>query len=124
MSTTEKAHRTTEEVMDHHNKAFRERDVDAVPEDYAEDAVIIWPEGVVRGRQEIRAFFNDAFTNLLTPGTELAHHKTITEGEIVYSLWQAESATVRMPFGSDTFVIRDGMIVAQTIAWHVIQKGA
>ena len=124
MSTTRRAYRTTEEVLTHHLKAFADGDLEAITEDYAEEAILIWAEGVVRGKQEIRAFFDNAFTNLLPPGSSFDLQKTIIEGETAYILWQAESTTIRAPIGSDTFIIHDGMIVTQTFAGEIIPKGA
>jgi hypothetical protein len=42
--------------------------------------------------------------------------KQVVEGEIAYILWSGSSPQCNAPFATDTFVIRDGKIVAQTFA--------
>ncbi len=39
------------------------------------------------------------------------------EGEIAFIVWSSEPA---FPLGTDTFIIRDGRIVAQTFAAHMV----
>jgi hypothetical protein len=49
--------------------------------------------------------------------------KQVIEGEIAYIAWTFESEKVSIPFGSNTFVIRDGKIVTQTFAAQMLPKG-
>ena len=49
--------RTPQEIFQHHVEALGAYDLDAIVEDYAEDAVFITPDGVRRGRDEIRGGF-------------------------------------------------------------------
>ena len=48
--------RTTKEVMESHYKAFR-KGLDALVADYAEDAVLMAPDGMHKGHAAIRKFF-------------------------------------------------------------------
>ena len=43
-------------------------------------------------------------------------------GEIAYIVWSCETGTHSLPVGTDTFVIRDGKIVAQTFAGQISAK--
>jgi len=46
----------------------------------------------------------------------------LVEGEIAYIVWSAESQRYRIPLATDTYVIRDGKIVAQTFAARLEPK--
>jgi len=82
---------------------------------YTEDAMLITPDSVLRGHTQIREFFRQVFIERLPPGsTTLAISQQVIEGDIAYILWSANSAYYCAPLGTDTFVIRDGKIVAQT----------
>jgi ketosteroid isomerase-like protein len=107
----------TEKTLLHHWQAFGAGDVEAIMADYAEDAVLISPEGTLKGHAQIRSLFTQIFTNMFPPaGSSLNLTKQIVEGEIAYILWSGSSPHCKVPFGTDTFVIRDGKIVAQTFA--------
>ena len=38
------------------------------------------------------------------------------EGDVAYIAWSAETPTMRVPIGTDTFVVRNGKILVQTFA--------
>ena len=103
---------TTEAVFAHHLQAVRDRDVEAIVFDYADDAVMMMPDGVVRGIDQIRTHFTDvvngAPAELLT---NLQADQLNIEGEFVFLLW---SSGDMVPHASDTLCIRNGKIVMQT----------
>jgi len=47
----------------------------------------------------------------------------IREGEYAYILWSAETTDTVYEVGRDTFVVRDGKIVAQSIHWQDYAQG-
>src|SRR5450755_78544 len=49
--------RTPQEVFEHHGEALMAGDLDGIVSDYAEDAVFITPEGVLRGKEGVRRGF-------------------------------------------------------------------
>jgi uncharacterized protein (TIGR02246 family) len=104
---------SVEEVLEQHIQALVLRDLDQVVGDYADDAVIFAPVGVLKGQQNIRAFFK-AGLEVLTPDTmnDVKFIKKEFDGEYAYVLWSAGTA---VPFAGDLFQIRDGKIVAQAV---------
>jgi ketosteroid isomerase-like protein len=115
----------TEKTLLHHLQAFQAGDVDAIMADYTGDAVLITPNGVRKGHEQIRALFKQVFTDMFPPdSTSLEMLQQIIEGEIAYTLWSARSAHYTAPLGTDTFVIRDGKIVAHTFAQLEAKKPA
>lgn len=104
---------TTQDVLQRHLQAAGQS-VDAVMADYVEESVLMTAEATHRGRVEIRAFF----TELLEGGSKgfLGAFRMIRQeisGELAYIVWEARPW---FPFATDTIVVRDGKIVAQTFA--------
>jgi SnoaL-like domain len=113
----------TEETLQKHLQAFGSGDVDAVMADYDETAVFIKQDGTLRGTDEIRSFFETLVADL-PPGSTLDVSEQIVEEEIAYIVWSGESEKVKIPFATDTFIVRDGKIVAQTLAAQMEKKAS
>ena len=114
---------STQEIVERHLAAFGEGDVEATMADYADDAVMISPNGVRRGAAEIREAFEAFFSGLFAPGTyDFTLDLATYEGETGYIVWHAECTPVNIAYASDTFVVRDGKIVTQTVALKVEPK--
>jgi ketosteroid isomerase-like protein len=113
----------TEKTLLHHWQAFGAGDVEAIMADYAEDAVLITPDGALKGHAQIRSLFAQIFAHMFPPdSTSLNLTKRVVEGEIAYILWSGSSAHYHALLGTDTFVMRDGKIVAQTFAAQLEAK--
>ncbi|BCO33789.1 nuclear transport factor 2 family protein [Mycobacterium heckeshornense] len=112
--------RTPREVFAHHARALAAGDLDEIVADYADDAVLITPDGVMRGKDGIRA----AFTRLLddVPNAAWNLKTEIYEGDVLFLEWVADAAVTRVDDGVDTFVFRDGMIRVQTVRYSVHTK--
>ena len=113
--------RTPEEVFQHHAQALGAGDLDEIVADYADDAVLITPGGVQRGKDGIRA----AFTQLLAdvPDADWELRTQIYEGDVLFLEWTADAAKNRVEDGIDTFIFRDGMIRLQTVRYSLQPKG-
>lgn len=113
----------TEKTLLHHWRAFGAGDVEAIMSDYAKDAVLISADGPLKGHAQIRSMFEKVFVNMFPPNsTSLNLAKQIVEGEIAYILWSGSSSFCNAAFATDTFVMRDGKIVAQTFAAQLEKK--
>jgi len=44
------------------------------------------------------------------------------DGELGYLVWNADTASVDIPFATDTFIISNRKILSQTVAAHILQK--
>jgi ketosteroid isomerase-like protein len=104
---------STEATLARHLQAFA-GSVDAIMSDYAESSVLFTPDGPLVGLDQIRSFF-EAFKANSPP--QLIQSLTLLrqdiQGEIAYITWKADPF---IPLATDTFVIRDGKIQAQTFA--------
>ncbi len=113
----------TATVIKRHLDALLSRDLDRLMEDYAEDAFFLsnMAPVAIRGRAALRAFWMQAFL-VFTPEVlgSLKFTQQEIEGDVAFILWSAGPA---IPFGSDTFVVRGGKIVAQTGAVLIAPRG-
>lgn len=109
--------RTSQEIFEHHVSALGAGDVDGVLEDYAEDALLITPQGAMRGKAAIR----EAFTGLLgqLPDATWDIYTRIYEDDILFIEWSAIGRTARVTDGIDTFVFRGDHIRVQTVRFTV-----
>jgi ketosteroid isomerase-like protein len=107
--------RTPQEIFAHHASALVAGDVDEIVADYAEDAVFITPQGVLRGKDGVR----EGFTRLLAdlPDAEWDVPTQVYEGDILFIEWSAVSEKTRVTDGIDTFVFQGDRIRAQTVRY-------
>ena len=114
---------TTSEIVDQHMKSFAERDLDGVLADYSSDAVLFIPGRPLKGLGEITPFFQAFLAEFAKPGASFSMRQQSADGEYAYILWSAETADNSYEAATDTFVVRDGKIVAQSFAAKIIPKG-
>ena len=112
--------RTPQEVFAHHGQALAAGDVDEIVTDYADNAVIISPAGVKRGKDGVRQAVTQLLADLPDTATDL--EKTYA-GDVLLLAWSADDAKSRIDDGVDTFVFGDGMIQAHTIYYTLQPKG-
>ncbi len=113
---------TTGDVLDQHLKCFGENDLDGVVADYAPDAVLFVPDRPPKGPDAIKPFFQAFFAEFAKPGALFSMRQRSVEGDYAYILWSAETADNSYEAATDTFVVRDGKIVAQSFAAKITPK--
>ena len=113
---------STEEVLNKHLTAFGAGDVDALMEDYSEDSVIILQSGALEGPDAIRALFEALVAEFSKPGMTFSLDATHISGEVAFIVWHAETADNVYEYATDTFVIEDGKIKTQTVAFAATPK--
>jgi ketosteroid isomerase-like protein len=114
---------TTNDVLDHHIKCFGEGDLQGILSDYSSSAVLFTPEGPLSGVEAIRPFFQGMIREFAQPGTTFTMTLRSVVNEFAYVLWTAETADNVYEMATDTLVIRDGKIVAQSFAAKITPKG-
>jgi predicted SnoaL-like aldol condensation-catalyzing enzyme len=113
--------RSPQEVFAHHGAALASGDLDEIVLDYAEHSVLITAAGVERGVAGVRRFFAQLLDDLPDAAWNLTTQ--VFDGDVLFLEWAAESAANRVDDGVDTFVFRDGIIVAQTVRRTLQPKG-
>jgi hypothetical protein len=104
---------STEATLTHHLQAFGEG-IEAIMADYTRESVLFTPDGPLQGLEPIRGFF-DGFLRTSPPELlrAIALVRQDIHGDVAYIIWKAEPY---IPLATDTFVVRDGKIVAQSFA--------
>lgn len=113
---------TTSDVLDQHLKCFSENDLDGVLADYTLDAVLFVPDGPLKGPDAIKPFFQAFLAEFAKPGASFSMHQRYVEGDYAYILWSAETADNSYEAATDTFVVQNGKIVAQSFAAGITPK--
>ena len=104
-----------------HVAAFNSGNLDAVLNDFGEHAVVITPEGVFEGPEQIRALYGSLLAEFGTidrgdsPG--LVFDALHVRHDTIFISWHAESKNHIFPFGTDTFICNSGKFERQSIAF-------
>jgi len=114
---------STKEVLDHHLKCFGERDLDGILSGYAPGAILFTPDGPLSGADAMRPLFEAMIVEFGKPGAVFSMKQESVEGQYAYILWTAETADNVYELATDTFVVQDGKIVAQSYTGKITPKG-
>lgn len=108
---------TTEQsvtMLQDHITAVAKGDLAAIADHYTAESVLILPDQTLKGQDQVRGFYAHLLAAM--PADWLVGFNLIrqdVQGEVAYMLWQAPPL---IPLATDTFVIRNSKIVAQTFA--------
>jgi hypothetical protein len=106
--------RSTQEVFDDHVARLiaRDRPTDLV-RNYAEDAVVLSSVGTFRGRSG--ANYIDDWIHCGVPWATIEVTTRLVAGEIAFLEWSAHGERAEIWGGANSYLIRNGQIVVQTI---------
>jgi len=113
---------TTEQVLQRHVQCFFEGNLDGIVADYSSDAVLFTSKGPLKGHDSIREFYNALVKEFGQPGTTFSLQLQSIDGDFAYALWSAETADNVYEMATDTHVVRDGKIIAQSFAGVIKSK--
>ena len=113
---------STSDVLDRHLMSFAGYDLDGVLADYSSDAVLFTPTGPLKGPDAIKPLFQFLVAEFAKPGSSFTMQLRCIEGDHAYILWTAETADNSYEAATDTFVVRNGKIVAQSFAAKITPK--
>jgi hypothetical protein len=110
------------QVLKHHLDAFLQGNVNEIMKDYTAESSLYTPQGEIKGLEGIRGFFEYVFSLLPQESFKFNMVQQIIFDDYVYLAFDCSSSLVDVPLGTDTFKIRDGKILWQTLAAHIVQK--
>ena len=113
---------STKDVLDHHLKCFEEGDLEGILSDYAPGAVLFTSDGPLRGTDAIRPLFQALVAEFGKPGATFRMKQQFIDGDYAYILWTAETADNVYKVATDTFVVREGKIEAQSFTGKVTPR--
>lgn len=104
---------TTTEVWEHHKKAWQAKSLDAIVADYTDTSIVILNNQSFKGINAIRGVFSQLFS-IFDNGINTIDEPVIID-RFVYITWHFRLNGEGEKFGTDTFLIENGKITAQTI---------
>ena len=113
----------TADVVARHLDCFYKGDLEGVLADYTPSTIFFTPGGPLKGVPAIRPFFEAMFAEFAKPGASFEMKQQNIDGDHAYILWTAATADNVYELGTDTFIIREGKIVAQSFAGKIVRKG-
>lgn len=111
----------TKDVLTHHLTAFGDNNLDENMKDYTEDSEVLTPEGPLKGLAAIRQFFADYFI-AIPKGSAFELKQLMVVQNVAYVVWASESATTKLPMGTDSFFLDGDKIRFHTVADYRINK--
>lgn len=114
---------STKDVLANHLRAFDQGDLNGILADYAPGAVLFTEDGVFKGVNAIRPLFQALIAEFGRPGATFNMKQQLVEGDYAYILWTAETADNVYELATDTFVVGEGKIVAQSFTAKIRPKG-
>ena len=110
--------RRVDEVFEDHLRLRSLGDLEAdLERNYADDVIVLCELGALKGRAALRK--SARRLGLQLPEAEFQFPKKLVQGEHAFLVWKARSQRFEVEDGADSFVIRDGRIVAQTIFYRL-----
>jgi len=109
--------RTTHDVLESHLARRAAGDLDGdLAENYAENVVLLsWGEGVHHGKDGVRLLAGILGT-YVSAGT-YSYDRLVIDAAYGMLRWRAHDGDTTITNGVDSYVVQNGLIVAQTIAY-------
>ena len=110
--------RTPREVFEDHLRVGTEGSVEEdLARNYAPDLIVLTGRGVFCGHDGLRQLAELLRREL--PNCTFGYHTRLVEGDVAFLEWTARADGARVDDGADSYVIRNGRIVVQTIHYTV-----
>ena len=113
---------TTSDILENHLSCFAKGDLQGILSDYAPHAVMFTPDGTHHGADAMRPLFQSMIAEFGKPGATFSMKHQVIDGDFAYILWTAETADNVYEMATDTFVVREGKIVAQSFTGKISPK--
>jgi hypothetical protein len=115
--------RSAQEVLDWHLTCRQKGDLERdIADNYDPDAILLSAEGVNRGHDGVRRLA--AILRNYVPEGSYSYQQVLVDGDVGMLLWTAHGDGVDIHDGADSYVVRSGRIIAQTIHYAVRRDGA
>lgn len=113
--------RTPRQVLEDHLDKYKTGSVEEdLKLNFSKEVVMLTTFGVYRGHEGMRQLADLLWEQL--PEMTFTYENFQVEGEVGFLEWSADSKSTYVKDGADSYVVRDGLIVAQTIHYTVCDK--
>ena len=114
--------RPAREVFEDHPRTAREWPFEEYIERiFSKECVVLSQHGIHRDHEGLKELAQLLWEEM--PGAAFEYTTQLVEGEAAFLEWTARSESARVVDGADSFFIRDGLVVAQTIHYTVEPLG-
>jgi hypothetical protein len=105
--------RTTSDVFESHLELRNKRELNKdIEENYSTEIVLISNHGTFKGHDGVRE--SAGILEAILPNASYKYELKLIEGDIAYLVWEGQSED-KLARGTDTFLIKSGKIMVQTI---------
>ena len=108
-------------VLLRHLSAFQDNNLEAVISDYTDESVLITPDAVYKGPEEIQTLVEALIAQFPKHQSSFELDTLVVDDDLVYIIWHGKTPVLDIPFATDTFIIRNGKIHQQTFAGQLEQ---
>ena len=115
--------KSTKEVLDNHLSSFAAGDLEGILSDYSPEVVFFTQRGPLVGCDAIWPLFEALIAEFAKPGASFKLKEQVVRGGYAYLLWTAETADNVYELATDTLVVLNGKIVAQSFTAEIRPKG-
>jgi hypothetical protein len=113
--------RTAKEVLEDHLNLSKHGTIEEdLKRNYAEDVLLLTTHGIYKGHEGLKKLME--MLRKEVPDASYEYKKFLQEGEVGFLEWSCFSKKAKVEDGADSYIIRDGRIVAQTIHYTVTPK--
>jgi len=105
---------TPVDIVNRHMAAAGKGDIDAMANDYADDAVVLTAGHATQGKAAIRAMF-DAMLGPKAKKSDIKPTKVWSDGDVGFVTWVMNAGTPGAVNGTDSFVVHHGKVVVQSV---------
>ena len=100
----------------HHLNSFMDNDLQTLMLDYTDKSVLITSDATYTGLNEIKQFFTNLIIHFPKQEFKFELDKITVKDELGFIVWHANTPSLIVSFGTDTFIIKDNKILQQTFA--------
>lgn len=110
--------RTAKEILEDHLSLSKNGTVEEdFKRNYAKNVILLSSYGIYRGYEGVKELAEILRKEL--PNASFEYKKVLVEGEVGFLEWTASSEKAKVEDGADSYIIRNGRIVVQTIHYTV-----
>ena len=102
------------EAIVRHLSSLQDNDLDALMSGYANDSVLITRFDTFSGHTEIKEFFTHLMKHFPKQKSRFELDRLVVNHNLVYIVWHANTPSLEVSLGSDTYILKDGKIHRQT----------
>lgn len=112
--------RTTKEVLQDHLELSKNGSIEEdLKKNFSKDLILLSTHGIYNGHSGLKEL-NERLIHEF-PEAEFKYTNFLVKGEIGFLEWTAKSEYAQVDDGADSYIVRNGLIIAQTIHYTVIK---